>query len=176
MHYAQQFCNDVQVFRNDAISLDAVGEFDKIILSPGPGLPKDAGIMPDVIARYGHNRPILGICLGLQGIIEHFGGKLHNMPEVVHGLQRKCIQIGYDAMFSGIPKEFMAGRYHSWAAKPDEVGNQLEVTSVDEHGWVMSARHKTLDVRGVQFHPESIMTPEGLKMMENWIVNDQRVE
>lgn len=167
-HYAEQFCEDVTVVRNDEITLDEVAGFDKVILSPGPGLPADAGIMMELIARYGPSKAILGICLGMQGMVECYGGKLHNMDEVKHGLQRDCIHLGNDDLYRGVPNEFKAGRYHSWAVKPDELGEMI-MTARDEDGVVMSCKHPEYDVRGVQYHPESIMTPDGITIVENWI-------
>lgn len=168
-HYAEQFCNRVDIARNDEIALDRIQEYDKIILSPGPGLPCDAGVMPHLIARYAATKSILGICLGMQGIVEHFGGALHNLPEVKHGLQRKCNVVAWDVVFQGVPNEFLAGRYHSWGVSPEQIGPHLKVLALDQENLVMAVRHKKYNVLGLQFHPESIMTPHGLKMIENWI-------
>jgi len=161
---------DMEVHRNDKISVDYAGEFESILLSPGPGLPKDAGIMPDVIKKYGPTKNILGVCLGHQGIAESFGAELFNLPTVFHGVATE-VQLTEvkDRLFEGIPDTFKVCRYHSWAVKPDAVPQSIEVTVADEEGNVMALRHKEYNVRGVQFHPESIMTEHGKKMIENWL-------
>ncbi len=171
VHYAEQFCDDIKVFRNDKISLDAVDKYDVIILSPGPGLPKDAGIMPELIKRYAPTKKILGVCLGHQAIAEAFGGKLVNMNQVLHGVARKAIVVDpSDELFKGLQQEFNCGRYHSWAVKKQDLPDCLKLTVIDEHDFVMSFRHKTLDVCGVQFHPESILTEHGLEIIENFFM------
>lgn len=160
----------MEVHRNDKIGLDQVEAFDKILLSPGPGLPKDAGIMPQVLARYSATKSILGVCLGHQGIAENFGGKLFNLPQVYHGVATDALlTIHKDQLFEGLPRVFKVCRYHSWGVVPNSVPDELLVTAVDETGNVMAIKHRDLDVRGVQFHPESIMTEHGKKMIENWI-------
>lgn len=160
----------MEIHRNDKISVDYAGEFEKILLSPGPGLPKDAGIMPEVIRRYAPTKSILGVCLGHQGIAESFGGALFNLPTVFHGVATKTILTDQkDELFDGIPQEFMVCRYHSWAVVPASLPDALKVTAVDETGNIMALRHVTYHVRGVQFHPESIMTEHGKKMIQNWI-------
>lgn len=169
VHYAEQFCNDIEVHRNDAINLDAVDKYDIIILSPGPGLPKDAGIMPELIKRYSPTKKILGVCLGHQAIAEAFGGKLVNMNHVLHGVARKTIVTDEnEQLFKGLAKEFNCGRYHSWAVKKQDLPDCLELTAIDEYDYVMAFRHKNYDVYGVQFHPESILTEHGLEIIENF--------
>ena len=158
------------VQRNDAIPLESVAVYDRIILSPGPGLPKDAGITCAVIERYGHEKPILGVCLGHQAIGEVFGGKLLNLDRVLHGRAIKTrIVDKEEQLFGGCPDEFDTGRYHSWVIDPDSMPATLKVTAMDEQNLVMAVRHETYNIRGVQFHPESIMTATGRKILSNWI-------
>jgi len=169
VHYVEQFCDDVTVKRNDEISLDEIEAFDAIILSPGPGLPKDAGIMPKLIKRFASTKKVLGVCLGHQAIGQAFGAKLKNLNEVHHGV---AIPVSLtqtrEALFQGIPSRIETGRYHSWVIDKDTIPSELMVTATDDEGEVMAIRHKQLNVCGVQFHPESLLTPEGLKMIENW--------
>lgn len=165
-HYAAQFAT-VDVVRNDAISLEQVDAYNAIILSPGPGLPKDAGIMPTLIQEYYTTKPILGVCLGHQAIAEALGGELVNLQLVFHGLSRKVQVVKDDALFEGLPPIFDAGRYHSWAVS--ELPAELETTAVDEQGICMALSHKTLPLKGVQFHPESVLSPEGLGIIKNFI-------
>ncbi|MEO9966641.1 MAG: aminodeoxychorismate/anthranilate synthase component II [Reichenbachiella sp.] len=159
---------DLDVFRNDEISLEEVGKYDKILLSPGPGLPAESGILLDVIKTYAQDKSILGVCLGHQAIGEVFGAKLYNLPTVLHGIATNVNVETSDIIFNGLPENFMVCRYHSWAIDPMETGD-VQVTAVDNHGEVMAIAHKKYDVRGVQFHPESILTEHGIKLMENWI-------
>jgi anthranilate synthase component II len=165
--------NSIEVHRNDKISLEEVEKFDKILLSPGPGLPSEAGIMPELIRKYAPSKSILGICLGHQGISEIFGAKLENMTEVLHGVATKAIVTSSEErIFNNIPKELKTCRYHSWTVIPESVPtNELEVTAIDENGKVMAIRHKQYDVRGLQFHPESILTEHGKQMIKNWLEN-----
>lgn len=172
VHYLKELGHeaDIDVFRNDGISLEAVEAYDKILLSPGPGIPEEAGIMPELIKRYGATKSILGVCLGHQGIAEAYGAELYNMPVVLHGVSSKVkVTIPEDRLFSDIPNEYQICHYHSWNVNRDQLGEELEVTAVDEFGEIMAIRHKTHDVRGVQFHPESIMTEFGHKLLQNWI-------
>jgi len=158
------------VHRNDAITIDSVAVFDRIILSPGPGLPKDAGITCAVIERYGHEKPILGVCLGHQAIGEVFGGRLLNLDRVLHGRAIKTSIVDREEqLFRGCPKEFDTGRYHSWVIDPNAIPESLKVTAIDEQNLIMAIRHKEYDIRGVQFHPESIMTATGRQILSNWI-------
>lgn len=158
---------NVDVIRNDKISVDDVDQYDKIILSPGPGIPVEAGILMDLIKVYASKKPILGVCLGHQAIGESFGAELYNVQKVIHGKELNTNVVVEDYIFSGIPKSFNSGRYHSWAVK--NFPEDLEVTAIDDSGIVMALRHKKYDVRGVQFHPESVMTLQGEKMLENWL-------
>lgn len=159
----------VEVYRNDAISLDEVEAYDAIVLSPGPGLPSEAGIMPALISRYAPFKPILGVCLGHQAIGEAFGGQLLNLTQVYHGLETPVQVLDYEEpLFEGLPSVFAAGRYHSWVVSKEGFPDSLLVTAEDEQGAIMAMRHKHYNVRGVQFHPESILTPEGRRMLENF--------
>lgn len=159
----------VEVFRNDAISLDAVADYDAIVLSPGPGLPSEAGIMPELIRRYAPSKPILGVCLGHQAIGEAFGGQLHNLAQVYHGLDTPVsVRDQEEQLFFGLPETFAVGRYHSWVVSKERFPEELIITAEDELGAVMALRHRLYNVRGVQFHPESILTPEGRRMLENY--------
>ncbi len=160
---------DLRIVRNDQFELDEVEEYDHVLLSPGPGLPSNAGLMPEVIKRYASTKNILGVCLGHQGIGEAFGSELFNLPQVYHGVVTQVNVTQEDGIFKGIPKSFKACRYHSWVIKKETISKELEVTSVAENGNIMSVRHKEYCVRGVQFHPESIMTKYGEKMIQNWL-------
>lgn len=157
------------VKRNDAIDLDEVEDFDRIIISPGPGIPSEAGLLPRLLERYAAEMPILGVCLGHQAIGERFGAKLRNLPEVYHGVQSEIDIVADDYLFAGLPKEIAVGRYHSWVVDRESLPAELEVTAMSRDGEIMAMRHRTLDVRGVQFHPESVLTPEGLTIIKNWI-------
>lgn len=172
VHYLKElgYEDDIDVFRNDQIKLEAVAAYDKILLSPGPGIPEEAGIMPALIQQYGATKSILGVCLGHQAIAEAYGARLYNMPTVLHGVSSQVVLTEpEDRLFQDIPAEYRICHYHSWNVDKEQLGNELEVTAVDEFGEVMAIRHKTFDVRGVQFHPESIMTEHGYKMLFNWI-------
>lgn len=162
--------DQMEVHRNDKISLEEVDNFDDILLSPGPGVPKDAGIMPELIKRYGPTKNILGVCLGHQAIGEAFGASLYNLPLVYHGITTEVeVDQEVDVLFKDIPEKFTVCRYHSWVVKPDSLPADLIITVRGEEGRVMGLAHKEYRVRGVQFHPESIMTEHGKKMIENWL-------
>lgn len=162
--------DNTEVFRNDKIALEDVGRYDKILLSPGPGLPCDAGIMPELLRKYAATKSILGVCLGHQAIGEAFGGELFNMPVVLHGVANSTYrtEVG-DQLFEGLPEEFKVCRYHSWSVVGDKLPTELLVTSKDAEGNIMSMRHSAYNVRGVQFHPESILTEHGKQMIDNWL-------
>jgi anthranilate synthase component II len=161
----------LDVRRNDKISLEEVRVYDKIMLSPGPGIPSGAGIMLELIKTYAHEKSILGVCLGHQGIAEVFGATLYNMPKVLHGVATKTIVLKKEEpLFAGIPESFMTCHYHSWTVLPETVNGELEITAKDEEGNVLALSHKKFDVRGVQFHPESILTEHGKQMIGNWLV------
>lgn len=159
----------MKVVRNDQFELEEIADFDNILLSPGPGVPKDAGLMPKTIQEYGPHKNILGVCLGHQGIGEVFGSKLLNLPQVYHGMVTPVHVIAEDALFEGLPASFNVCRYHSWVIDKSAISDQLEITSVAENGNIMSVRHKEYRVRGVQFHPESIMTEHGKQLIKNWL-------
>lgn len=164
-----QLCDDVLVKRNDEIPIEEVNQYSHIIISPGPGLPEDAGITMDVLNRYHKTKNILGVCLGCQAIAEFFGGKLYNQQLVAHGISRKVYQIGTSRLLKDMPEEFKVGLYHSWAIDESTLPKDLLVTSKSEMGTVMSLEHHKFDVSGVQFHPESIMTENGLQIIKNWL-------
>ncbi len=159
----------IDVVKNDKICLEQVNEYDKIVLSPGPGLPKDAGKMLELLKRYDSKKSILGICLGHQAIVEHYGGKLINMQHPLHGISNEITIEGKDYLFNDIPSKIEVGHYHSWVAKAP-LPDLLEVTSTDQLGHIMSIKHKVYDIRGVQFHPESILTPHGKQILKQWIL------
>lgn len=160
----------VDVYRNDEISLEEIEKYDKIILSPGPGIPKEAGILLDVIKKYAPTKSILGVCLGQQAIAEAFGGSLINLTEIFHGVATNARTIKKDALLlRDLPENLEVGRYHSWAVNPKDFPEELEITSVDENGMIMSLQHKKYDVHAVQYHPESILTPDGKQIIENFL-------
>ena len=161
--------NNVEVYRNDQISLDEIARFDKIILSPGPGLPAESGILLALIQKYAASKSILGVCLGEQAIAEAFGGNLINLTDVHHGVSSMVDVIDEDVLFDGLPTKIEVGRYHSWAVEKNGLPDCLKITAVDEEGMIMALAHKTYDVRGVQFHPESVLTPQGEQMLKNWL-------
>lgn len=171
VHYLEALHCEITVFRNDKLKLSQVNEYDKIVLSPGPGIPDEAGMLKSIIKTYAPTKSILGVCLGQQAIGEVFGGKLINLDHVYHGVNTDIQIIAKDEiLFSGLNKKIKVGRYHSWVIDPNLPEN-LEATAVDENGQIMAIRHKNYDVKGVQFHPESILTPDGKKILENWINN-----
>ena len=144
-------------------------QYDKIIISPGPGIPDEAGILPELLRAYADKKPILGVCLGHQAIGERFGAKLKNLSSVYHGIQSTIDITSPDYLFDGLPEQIEVGRYHSWVINKDTLPEELEVLAKSRDGEIMAIRHKTLDIRGVQFHPESIMTPMGMTIFNNWI-------
>lgn len=159
----------VDVFRNDEISLEDIAKYDKIILSPGPGIPKEAGILLEVIKTYAPTKSIMGVCLGQQAIAEAFGGKIINLNTVFHGIATKSTQIKEHKIFNNLPDTLDTGRYHSWAVSTEGFPKDLEITSLDENGIIMSLKHKNYDVHAVQYHPESVLTPMGRKILENFL-------
>lgn len=169
VHAARQLGFSPEVCRNDEISLEAIKAFDKIIISPGPGVPSEAGILPELLRIYAESKPILGICLGEQAIGERFGARLRNLTDVFHGIQSTITITTDDYIFKGLPDRIKVGRYHSWVVDRGSLPDSLEVTALSDEGEVMAIRHKSYDVRGVQFHPESIMTPDGLTILSNWL-------
>jgi anthranilate synthase component 2 len=158
------------VYRNDQIPLEKVKEYEKIILSPGPGIPSEAGLLLPLIKEYASTKSILGVCLGHQAIGEAFGGELINLSKVFHGIATSCRIIGNDAaLFNGLPSEIEIGRYHSWIVSKENFPDELEITAEDENGYIMAMQHKTFDIQGVQFHPESVLTPQGEAILKNWL-------
>lgn len=170
VHYMEKVSDaEIEVRRNDKITLAEIEPFDKILLSPGPGIPSEAGILLDVIRTYAPVKNILGVCLGQQAIAEAFGGTLSNLNKVFHGIATPVEIIKEDMLFKGLPERFNVGRYHSWVVDSEGFPDALEITALDGSGQVMALRHKTYNVRGVQFHPESILTEYGSEMISNWI-------
>lgn len=170
VHYLEELDCEVTVKRNDRFDLEEVTDYDKVLLSPGPGIPDEAGLLKPLIGLYAGKVPILGVCLGLQAIGEVFGGRLLNLSEVFHGVATIAHrQVDDEPLFQGIEKEFEIGRYHSWVVSHEDFPAVLEITSLDENGQIMSLRHREFDIRAVQFHPESVLTPEGKKMIKNWV-------
>ncbi len=162
----------VDVYRNDEISLEEIAKYDKIILSPGPGIPEEAGILLELIKKYAPTKSILGVCLGQQAIAEAFGGNLINLSEIFHGVATSSKTIKKDSkLFQNLPEEIEVGRYHSWAVNSENFPEELEITATDNDGMIMALQHKTYDVHGVQFHPESILTPEGEVIIRNFLLN-----
>lgn len=160
----------VDVYRNDQIPLEQVKDYDKIILSPGPGIPEEAGQLLPLIKEYASSKSILGVCLGQQAIGEAFGGKLTNLSKVYHGVATPCQIVKKEVgLFAGLEETFEVGRYHSWVVSRDGFPDDLEITAVDENDMIMALQHKTFDVRGVQFHPESVLTPQGEQILKNWL-------
>jgi len=170
VHYLEKVSDAIiEVHRNDKITLKEIEKYDKILLSPGPGIPSEAGILLEVIKTYASSKSILGVCLGQQAIAEAFGGSLNNLSEVFHGVSTPIEIISEDSLFKNIPKKLNVGRYHSWAVNRNDLPKDIEVTAVDDQGSIMALKHKTYDVKGVQFHPESVLTEHGLQMIQNWI-------
>jgi anthranilate synthase component 2 len=160
----------VDVYRNDQLPLEKIKEYDKIILSPGPGVPSEAGLLLPLIREYAATKSILGVCLGHQAIGEAFGGQLINLSKVYHGISTNCIiRNGSSALFSGLPSNFEVGRYHSWIISKDNFPDELEITAEDDSGYIMALQHKKYDIQGVQFHPESVLTPQGEAILKNWL-------
>jgi anthranilate synthase component 2 len=161
----------VDVFRNDEIPLEAVKGYDKILLSPGPGIPSESGLLIPLIQAYAATKSIFGVCLGQQAIAEAFGGSLTNLSKVYHGIATPVELIGDSILFEGLPSTFHVGRYHSWVVNENDLPAELKITSKDAEGYIMSLEHTSYDVKGVQYHPESVLTPEGAKIIGNWLKN-----
>ncbi|MFC6096394.1 anthranilate synthase component II [Flavobacterium qiangtangense] len=170
VHYLEDLGAKVIVLRNDEFDLEELESFQKILLSPGPGIPDEAGLLKQVIKHFAPTKSILGICLGQQAIGEVFGGSLTNLEKVYHGVATKVkIEVDDEDLFKDIPKEFEVGRYHSWVVSNEGFPEDLEITSKDENGEIMSLRHRKYDLKGVQFHPESVLTPHGKTILKNWL-------
>lgn len=168
-HLVKESGAEVAVYRNDCFELAQLEAFDKIILSPGPGIPREAGLLIETIGQYAGRKPILGVCLGHQAIGEYFGGRLTNLSEVFHGVATKAHIVANDYLFENLPAEIEIGRYHSWVVDVQDFPDCLEVTGISDEGQIMSLRHKTYDIRGIQYHPESVLTRNGKTIIRNWI-------
>ena len=170
VHYLEDLNCAVTVLRNDEFELDELEKYDKILLSPGPGVPDEAGLLKAVIKQYASTKSILGVCLGQQAIGEVFGGTLINLDKVYHGVASTIVlSVTDEPLFDGLGNSFEVGRYHSWVIANEGFPAALQITSTDDNGQIMSIRHKTLDVKGVQFHPESVLTPNGKTILKNWL-------
>lgn len=168
-HLVKELGAEVDVVRNDKFGISMPASYDKIILSPGPGVPSEAGLLEDVIREYQGRKPILGVCLGHQAIGEVFGGKLSNLAEVFHGVQTKALIKGNDYLFDGVDSEIMVGRYHSWVVDKEGFPACLEITAESEEGYIMALKHSSYDIHGIQFHPESVLTPTGRTIINNFL-------
>ena len=168
-HLVKELGAEVTVLRNDQFELADLEPYDKIILSPGPGIPSEAGLLLDVIKTYAGKKPILGVCLGHQAIGEAFGGKLENLSDVFHGVATPCHITKEDVIFKGLPTDITIGRYHSWVVSNEGLPDCLEVTAVSDEGQIMALRHKEFNIHGIQFHPESVLTPQGKTIIQNYI-------
>lgn len=171
VHILEQFAEEVKVHRNNEINVEDLNDYNKIVFSPGPGLPSDVKVITDILNKYKGIKPILGVCLGHQAIGEYFGSKLLNMPEVNHGREFETHIIKEDYIYNNVPKTFLSGRYHSWVINTIDFSKELEVTSIDNNDQIMSIKHKKYDIRGVQYHPESIMTKHGFEILKNWVLH-----
>lgn len=168
-HLVKELGAEVDVLRNDKFELEELEKYDKIILSPGPGIPEEAGLLLEVIRTYAGRKPILGVCLGEQAIGQAFGGKLTNLSEVFHGIQTNVIIKNKDYIFSGLPTEIPVGRYHSWVVDTDGFPEELVITAISSEGQIMALKHREYDVHGIQFHPESVLSPDGKQIVGNWL-------
>lgn len=168
-HLVKELSAEVDVLRNDKFELEELEKYDKIILSPGPGIPEEAGLLLEVIRTYAGRKPILGVCLGEQAIGQAFGGKLTNLSEVFHGIQTNVKIKNKDYIFSGLPTEIPVGRYHSWVVDTDGFPEELVITAISSEGQIMALKHREYDVHGIQFHPESVLTPDGKQIVGNWL-------
>ena len=168
-HLVKELGTEVDVLRNDKFELEELEKYDKIILSPGPGIPEEAGLLLEVIRTYAGRKPILGVCLGEQAIGQAFGGKLTNLSEVFHGIQTNVRIKNKDYIFSGLPTEIPVGRYHSWVVDTEGFPEELVITAISSEGQIMALKHQEYDVHGIQFHPESVLTPDGKQIVGNWL-------
>lgn len=168
-HLLKDLGAEVTVLRNDQFQLSQLETFDKIVLSPGPGIPSEAGLLLDVIRTYAGKKPIFGVCLGHQAIGVVFGGRLENLSEVFHGVDTEGTQLGNDPVFEGLPRRITMGRYHSWVVSKEGFPECLEITAESDEGQIMALRHREYDIHGIQFHPESVLTPEGRQILRNWL-------
>lgn len=168
-HLIKELGADVTVLRNDCFKLETLEQYDKIVLSPGPGIPSEAGLLLDVIRTYAGRKPIFGVCLGHQAIGEVFGAKLTNLSDVYHGVATEGTQFGNDPVFNGLPRRITMGRYHSWVVSKENFPDCLEITAESDEGQIMGLRHRKYDIHSIQFHPESKLTPNGKTMIANWL-------
>ena len=168
-HLVKELGADVTVLRNDKFRLADLAAYDKLILSPGPGIPEEAGLLLDVIRTYATSKPMLGVCLGHQAIGQVFGARLKNLTDVYHGVQTECLVTADDPIFASLPRQFMVGRYHSWVVDSEGLPPCLEVTATTTDGLIMALRHRDLHIHGIQFHPESVLTPDGRTIVDNWL-------
>ena len=168
-HLVKELGAEVDVLRNDKFELEELEKYDKIILSPGPGIPEEAGLLLEVIRTYAGRKPILGVCLGEQAIGQAFGGKLTNLSKVFHGIQTNVKIKNKDYIFSGLPTEIPVGRYHSWEVDTEGFPEELVITAISSEGQIMALKHREYDVHGIQFHPESVLTPDGKQIVGNWL-------
>ena len=168
-HLVKELGAEVDVLRNDKFELEELEKYDKIILSPGPGIPEEAGLLLEVIRTYAGRKPILGVCLGEQAIGQAFGGKLTNLSEVFHGIQTNVKIKNKDYIFSGLPTEIPVGRYHSWVVDTKDFPEALAITAISPEGQIMALKHREYDIHGIQFHPESVLTPDGKTIVKNWL-------
>lgn len=168
-HLVKELGAEVDVLRNDKFELEELEKYDKIILSPGPGIPEEAGLLLEVIRTYAGRKPMLGVCLGEQAIGQVFGGKLTNLSEVFHGIQTNVKIKNKDYIFDGLPTEIPVGRYHSWVVDTDGFPEELVITAISPEGQIMALKHREYDVHGIQFHPESVLTPDGKQIVGNWL-------
>ena len=170
-HYIDQFCDDVDVVRCNKLKIEGVRGYDKILFSPGPGLPKEYPILTDILSEYGSYKSIFGICLGQQAITEFYGGQLYNLPDSMHGISSRIKHLNNCSLYKNIPIAFQIGHYHSWVVSNKDFPKELVITSMNENGLIMSIRHKSYNIKAVQFHPESILTEYGLQLIKNWLFN-----
>jgi len=168
-HLIRALGAEVTVWRNDQFQLPQLDAFQKIVLSPGPGIPSEAGLLTDVIRTYAGRKPMLGVCLGHQAIGEVFGAQLENLAEVFHGVATEGTQLGIDPIFDGCPRRLVMGRYHSWVVSRNGFPHCLEITAQSDEGQIMALRHREYPIHGIQFHPESVLTPDGRRIVDNWL-------
>ena len=168
-HYINNFCDDVDVIRSNKLKIADVSKYDKILFSPGPGLPKEYPILKDILSKYGSSKSILGICLGQQAIADFYGCNLVNLCITMHGVPSRMNHFNNCSLYKNIPRDFQIGHYHSWVVSKKDFPSDLEITSINESGLIMSIRHKKYNIKAVQFHPESILTEHGSKLIENWL-------
>lgn len=168
-HIVEPFVDELVVVRSDKVDTKQINEFDRIILSPGPGLPSEIPVLNEILNTYFEKKPILGVCLGMQAIVEFFGGNIYNLPFVLHGVNKSTfVSDSSEILFKDLPKEFKTGRYHSWAICQDNLPDCLKITAIDKENIAMALSHKTLNIKGVQFHPESVLTEFGKEIIKNW--------